>query len=65
MYVARQFPRLLQRCKVTADRHFGPSRDVEHTLYPLARRVHNFLGEPRIGRRYGDALARRPARHDQ
>jgi hypothetical protein len=33
MYVARQFPRLLQRREVAADRHFGPPGDVEYTLY--------------------------------
>src|SRR5450755_3756784 len=58
MYVARQCPRLLQRREVAADRHFGPSGDVEHTLYPLARRVDNFLGKPRVGKRRPDALVR-------
>jgi hypothetical protein len=58
MDVTRQCPRLLQRREVAADRHLGPSGYVEHTLYPLARRVHNFLGKLRIGKRGAESLAR-------
>jgi hypothetical protein len=40
MYVAPQFPRLLQRREVAAGRHFGPSGDVEHTLYCRRRNAY-------------------------
>ncbi len=58
MDVTRQRPRLLQRREVAAYRHLSPPDDVEHTLYPLAGRVDNFLGEPRIAKRRLDLFAR-------
>src|ERR1700692_1940301 len=58
MDVTRQCPGLLQSREVTADGHLGPPGDVEHTLYPLTRRVDNFLGEPRVAKRRADPLRR-------
>jgi hypothetical protein len=43
---------------MAADGHLGPSNDVEHSLYPFARRIDNFLGEPRVAKRRPDPLAR-------